>query len=162
MTTGVLGRGEAAEVAEAARRRGRCIVFTNGCFDILHVGHARLLERARAEGDLLVVGVNDDASVRRLKGGGRPHVPLADRMELLAALRAVDVVTAFGEDTPLELIGELRPDVLVKGADYALESIVGADLVQGWGGRVVRVPLASGRSTSGLTERLRSPQPPDS
>jgi rfaE bifunctional protein nucleotidyltransferase chain/domain len=131
-------------------------VFTNGVFDVLHVGHISLLEAARAEGQALVVGVNDDASARRLgKGTDRPHVPAAERARLLAALAAVDCVVVFTEETPLELIRALHPDVLVKGADYERVQIVGAAEVEGWGGRVVRVPLVPGRSTSELVRRMR-------
>jgi rfaE bifunctional protein nucleotidyltransferase chain/domain len=131
-------------------------VFTNGVFDLLHVGHVSLLEAARAEGAALVVGVNSDASVRRLgKGGDRPIVPGADRARLLAALACVDCVVLFDSDTPRALITELRPDVLVKGADYARDDIVGATEVEGWGGRVVRVALIPGYSTSELLGRLR-------
>jgi rfaE bifunctional protein nucleotidyltransferase chain/domain len=133
------------------------VVFTNGVFDLLHVGHVSLLEGARAEGAALVVGVNTDASVRRLrKGGARPLVPEGERARLLAALACVDCVVLFDEDTPLALINLLRPDVLVKGADYAREAIVGADEVERWGGRVVRVPLEPGVSTTSLLQRLRS------
>jgi D-beta-D-heptose 7-phosphate kinase/D-beta-D-heptose 1-phosphate adenosyltransferase len=132
------------------------VVFTNGVFDLLHVGHVTLLEAARAEGDALVVGINTDASVRRLgKGSDRPIVPEHERARLVAALAAVDCVVLFGEDTPLALIRALRPDVLVKGADYAPEAIVGAKDVESWGGRVVRVPLVKDQSTTGLLERLR-------
>jgi rfaE bifunctional protein nucleotidyltransferase chain/domain len=131
-------------------------VFTNGVFDLLHVGHVSLLEAARAEGAALVVGVNSDASVRRLgKGGDRPIVPATDRARLLAALACVDCVVLFDTDTPHALITELRPDVLVKGADYARDAIVGATEVEGWGGRVVRVALVPGYSTSELLGRLR-------
>ena len=139
-------------------RRGQSgpVVFTNGVFDLLHVGHVTLLEAARREGDTLAVGVNSDASVRRLaKGTDRPVVPERERARLLAALACVDCVVLFDEDTPLALIERLRPDVLVKGADYARDAIVGADQVEGWGGRVVRVPLVSGYSTTQLVERLR-------
>ncbi|PYO59668.1 MAG: D-glycero-beta-D-manno-heptose 1-phosphate adenylyltransferase [Gemmatimonadetes bacterium] len=137
------------------RQRGP-VVFTNGVFDLLHVGHVALLEAARAEGGALVVGVNSDASVRRLeKGTDRPIVPERERARLLAALACVDCVVLFDEDTPLALIERLRPDVLVKGADYARRAIVGADQVEGWGGRVVRVPLVKGASTSQLLARLR-------
>jgi len=137
------------------RQQGR-VVFTNGVFDLLHVGHVTLLEAARREGDALAVGVNSDASVRRLaKGADRPLVPEGDRARLLAALACVDCVVLFDEDTPLALIERLRPDVLVKGADYARDAIVGADQVEAWGGRVVRVPLVSGYSTTRLLERLR-------
>jgi D-beta-D-heptose 7-phosphate kinase/D-beta-D-heptose 1-phosphate adenosyltransferase len=132
------------------------VVFTNGVFDLLHAGHIALLEGARAEGAALVVGVNADASARRLgKGEGRPVVPAAARARLVAALAAVDCVVVFEEDTPLELIRALRPDILVKGADYARAAIVGADDVESWGGRVVRVPLVAGQSTTELVRRLR-------
>ncbi len=137
------------------RQRGP-VVFTNGVFDLLHVGHVTLLEAARAEGDALVVGVNSDASVRRLeKGTDRPLVPEGERARLLAALASVDCVVVFDEETPLALIQRLRPDVLVKGADYARRAIVGADQVEAWGGRVVRVPLVKGASTTQLLARLR-------
>lgn len=132
------------------------VVFTNGVFDLLHVGHVALLEAARSEGAALAVGVNSDASVRRLaKGGDRPVVPGVERARLVAALAAVDCVVLFDEDTPLALIERLRPDVLVKGADYTRDAIVGADQVEGWGGRVVRVPLVPGISTTELLTRLR-------
>jgi len=145
--------GDAARWRE--RQRGP-VVFTNGVFDLLHVGHVTLLEAARAEGDALVVAVNSDASVRRLeKGSDRPIVPERQRVRLLAALAAVDCVVLFDEETPLALIERLRPDVLVKGADYARRAIVGADQVEAWGGRVVRVPLMKGASTTQLLARLR-------
>ncbi len=132
------------------------MVFTNGVFDLLHTGHVTLLEAARAQGAALVVGVNADASARGLgKGAGRPVVPAADRARLVAALGAVECVVVFDEDTPLALIRALRPDVLVKGADYAPTEIVGAADVESWGGRVVRVPLVAGRSTTELVRRLR-------
>ena len=155
MSTGekVRAPGDAARWRE--RQRGP-VVFTNGVFDLLHVGHVTLLEAARAEGGALVVGVNSDASVRRLgKAADRPIVPGQDRARLLAALACVDCVVLFDEETPLALIKRLRPDVLVKGADYARGAIVGADQVEGWGGRVVRVPLVPGASTTALLARLR-------
>ena len=155
MSTGekVRAPGDAARWRE--RQRGP-VVFTNGVFDLLHVGHVALLEAARAEGGALVVGVNSDASVRRLgKGTDRPVVPGQERARLLAALACVDCVVLFDEETPLALIKRLRPDVLVKGADYARAAIVGADQVEGWGGRVVRVPLVPGASTTALLARLR-------
>jgi len=145
---------------EAVRWRARVpgtVVFTNGVFDLLHVGHVALLEAARAQGDALIVGVNTDASARRLgKGPGRPVVPEAERARLVAALAAVDCVVLFDEDTPLALITALRPDVLVKGADYAKDDIVGAREVERWGGRVVRVPLVEGQSSTALIARLRA------
>lgn len=131
------------------------VVFTNGVFDLLHAGHVHLLEAARREGGALIVGVNSDASARRLgKGEHRPAVAEADRARLLAALAAVDCVVVFDEDTPLELIRRLRPDVLVKGADYARHDIVGGDEVEAWGGRVVRVPVVKGKSTTDLLRKL--------
>jgi rfaE bifunctional protein nucleotidyltransferase chain/domain len=134
------------------------VVFTNGVFDLLHPGHVELLEAARGEGAALVVGVNGDASVRRLgKGEARPVAAGQARARVLAGLAAVDCVVLFDEDTPLALIQSLAPDVLVKGADYLREHIVGADWVEARGGRVVRVPLLAGYSTSALVERLRAP-----
>ena len=133
------------------------VVFTNGVFDLLHPGHVTLLETARALGNALIVGLNTDASVRRLgKGSDRPVNAEGARARLLAGLAAVDVVVLFDEDTPLELIAELAPDVLVKGADYPRERIVGADIVEARGGRVVRVPIMPGYSTTQLLERVRA------
>ncbi|HEV8701028.1 MAG TPA: D-glycero-beta-D-manno-heptose 1-phosphate adenylyltransferase [Candidatus Polarisedimenticolia bacterium] len=152
-----LTAARAVALARRLQRRGRVVVFTNGCFDLLHAGHVELLEAARAHGDFLVVGVNSDRSVRRLKGPGRPIVPLPERMEILAALRAVDCVVGFGEATPARLISRLRPDVLVKGSDYRKREIVGRDTVEALGGRVVRVPLRRGLSTSGLIRRVLRP-----
>jgi len=140
---------------EAARRRGETIVFTNGCFDLLHVGHVRGLQVMRTLGDRLVIAVNDDASVRRLKGEGRPLMPLAERMELLAALDCVDYVVAFAEDTPAGLIGRVRPHVLAKGGDYAPADIAGHDIVIADGGRVEIIDYIDGRSTTELIERIR-------
>lgn len=139
---------------DRARRAGRRIVFTNGVFDLLHVGHARYLRAARRLGDLLVVGVNSDASVRRIKGPRRPLVPARERAELLASLACVDYVVPFGADTPARLIRAVRPDVLVKGADWAAGRIVGGGAVRARGGRVVRIPLVRGRSTSALVRRI--------
>jgi rfaE bifunctional protein nucleotidyltransferase chain/domain len=138
--------------AQIARRRakGEKVVFTNGVFDLLHAGHVTLLEKARALGDCLVVGINSDASVRRLKGRGRPLASLTDRRKVLAALESVDFVTDFGEDTPQQLIRKLKPTILVKGGDYSLDQIVGRNLVA----RVVRVPFVKGRSTSALVRKI--------
>jgi len=149
----VLSARRAAAVRERLRRRGLTMVFTNGCFDLLHSGHVALLEKARSLGDALFVGVNDDRSVRRLKGRGRPIVPLRERLELLAGMRAVDGVVAFREDTPARLIARLRPDVLVKGSDYRKSEIVGRQIVEAGGGRVVRVTLRRGRSSTDLIRR---------
>ena len=137
------------------KNRGKKIVFTNGCFDILHRGHVELLVRAKGFGDILVVGINSDASVARLKGAGRPLVAEDDRSYVLAALEAVDYVVVFGEDTPLETIRALGPDVLVKGAEYGNEDIVGAQFVEEHGGRVERVPMLKGFSTTALIEKMR-------
>ena len=146
---------------DAAAWRARCagpVVFTNGVFDLLHPGHVELLEAARREGAALVVGLNSDASVRRLgKGSDRPVNGEAARARVLAALQAVDCVVLFEEDTPLRLIQALAPDVLVKGADYSRDRIVGADWIESRGGRVVRVPVVAGFSTTALVERLRAP-----
>jgi D-beta-D-heptose 7-phosphate kinase/D-beta-D-heptose 1-phosphate adenosyltransferase len=132
----------------------KIVVFTNGVFDLLHAGHVDLLERAAALGDALVVGVNSDASTRRLKGEGRPVLPEIDRVRVLAALKVVDAVVVFDEDTPEALIRRLLPDVLVKGADYAEDAIVGKDTVEARGGRVVRLPLVEGRSTSAIVKEI--------
>ena len=151
----VVAPGRAARLFARLRRRGARIVFTNGVFDLLHAGHVRLLVAARALGDRLVVGVNSDASVRRLKGRGRPIIPLAERMEMLAGLKPVDYVVPFAEATPARIIEAVLPAVLVKGSDYRKAEIVGRSTVEAGGGRVVRVPLRAGRSTSSLIERAR-------
>ncbi|TLS74181.1 D-glycero-beta-D-manno-heptose 1-phosphate adenylyltransferase [Mariprofundus erugo] len=135
---------------------GRRIVFTNGCFDLLHPGHIDYLSRARALGDALIVGLNDDDSIRRLKGESRPVNPLADRAIMLAALRSVDLVVPFSEDTPLKLISALKPDILVKGGDYEPANIVGAEVVLAAGGKVVVMPFIEGYSTTRLIRRIYS------
>jgi D-beta-D-heptose 7-phosphate kinase/D-beta-D-heptose 1-phosphate adenosyltransferase len=132
------------------------VVFTNGCFDLLHPGHVSYLDEARRLGDHLVVGVNTDASVQRLKGPGRPLVAQDDRALVVAALAAVDGVTLFDEDTPLALIEALKPDVLVKGGDYELDTIVGREAVESAGGEVRVIPFVAGHSTSELIQRIRS------
>jgi D-beta-D-heptose 7-phosphate kinase/D-beta-D-heptose 1-phosphate adenosyltransferase len=139
----------------ALRAAGKRVVFTNGCFDILHAGHARYLHEARREGDVLVVGLNSDESVRRLKGDGRPVVPQDDRAELLASLGCVDYVVVFGEDTPERIIREVEPDVLVKGEDWKDKGVVGREFVEARGGKVVLVKLLPGRSTTSIVERAR-------
>ncbi len=133
----------------------RKLVFTNGCFDLLHRGHAELLAEARSLGDMLVVGLNSDSSVKRIKGGGRPFVGEDDRAFVLLQLRSVDYVTIFDEETPLKVLEALRPDVLVKGAEYGEGEIVGETLVKGYGGRVVRIEMLEGYSTTRLVERLK-------
>jgi D-beta-D-heptose 7-phosphate kinase/D-beta-D-heptose 1-phosphate adenosyltransferase len=148
---------ELARERRAWREVGERCVLTNGCFDLLHPGHVALLEAARREGERLVVAINSDASVRRLKGEGRPLVPEAERAEALLALESVDRVVVYGEDTPLEVVKALLPDVLVKGADWALAAIVGRAEVEAAGGRVVRVATLPGRSTTAIVERIRRP-----
>ncbi len=139
---------------ERHRAAGERVVFTNGCFDLLHPGHIRYLREAAALGDLLVVAINSDASVRRLKGPRRPLQPEGERAEILDALEMVRYVTIFGEDTPLEVITALRPQVLVKGGDWAVDQIVGRDVVEAGGGRVYSLPFAPGYSTSELIRKV--------
>ena len=150
----ILSRAELIIRRREWKDNGRRVVFTNGCFDLLHPGHIRLLEQARALGDVLVVGLNSDASVRRLKGDGRPLVAEGERAEVLAALAAVDAVTIFAEATPRELIAALLPDVLVKGGDWGPDQIVGREEVEAAGGRVVVVPYLEGFSTSALIAKI--------
>jgi D-beta-D-heptose 7-phosphate kinase/D-beta-D-heptose 1-phosphate adenosyltransferase len=137
------------------KRNGQGVVFTNGCFDLLHPGHLRTLEQARALGDVLIVAINSDASVRALKGPGRPVIPQDERAEILAALAAVDYVTIFDEATPRELIARVLPNVLVKGGDWGANEIVGREEVEAAGGRVVSVPIEPGYSTTEILERAR-------
>jgi rfaE bifunctional protein nucleotidyltransferase chain/domain len=137
------------------KRNGRRVVFTNGCFDLLHPGHIRSLEHARELGDVLIVGLNSDASVRQLKGQGRPILPERERAEILAALECVDAVVIFGDLTPREVISRLLPDVLVKGGDWPSDKIVGREEVEGAGGRVVSVPVVSGYSTTDMLRKIR-------
>lgn len=147
----------AASWDDAAKRRRQMpgkVVFTNGVFDLLHPGHIDVLAAARSRGDALIVGLNTDESVRRLKGPDRPVRNQAERAYVLAALEAVDLVVLFEQDTPLELVRALRPDVIVKGGDYAVDSIVGASEVESWGGEVVVVPLTPGQSTTSIIEKL--------
>jgi D-beta-D-heptose 7-phosphate kinase/D-beta-D-heptose 1-phosphate adenosyltransferase len=159
-----MGRFYTREELVAARaewkRQGKSVVFTNGCYDILHPGHVRLLEKARALGDILILAINSDSSVRRLKGASRPLNPEQDRAELVLALQAVDAVTVFDEDTPRELIAEVLPDVLIKGADWA-HFIAGREEVEAAGGKVLSTPLEPGYSTTGIVELLltRTVQP---
>ncbi len=152
----VLTSAAASRWAGEQRAAGRRVVFTNGVFDLLHPGHTRYLADARAQGDVLVVAVNSDRSVKALaKGPDRPVTPDHERAELLAALAAVDAVVVFDEDTPQAVVEAIQPDVLVKGADWAADAIVGREVVEARGGRVVRVPLAPGYSTTAILERIR-------
>jgi rfaE bifunctional protein nucleotidyltransferase chain/domain len=144
------------ELVAALRQSGRSVVFTNGVFDILHAGHTTYLDAARALGDVLVLGLNTDESVRRLKGPERPITSELDRATVVAALRSVDHVVLFSDDTPLQLIEMILPDVLVKGGDYTRQTIVGADVVEAHGGRVVTIALVEGRSTTSIINRART------
>ena len=152
----LLSTDEAVALVQALRRDGRTVVFTNGVFDLLHPGHLRYLQSARALGDALIVGLNADASVRRNKGPGRPINDERERAEVLAGLEPVDAVVLFDDDTPAEIIRRLEPDVLVKGADWAADRIVGRDTVESRGGRVIRVTVEPGYSTSSLVQKVRS------
>ena len=145
----------AVAFVRSRRAAGARIVVTNGVFDLLHPGHVRYLAAARAEGDVLIVAINSDRSARANKGPSRPMTPEAERAELLAALAVVDAVVVFDEDTPAEIIGRLQPDVLVKGADWAADAIVGRDTVEARGGRVVRIDIEPGWSTSGIMDKIR-------
>ena len=151
----ILSRSALVNQLTEAKQSGSRVVFTNGCFDVLHTGHLHLLQRARALGDLLVVGINSDRSVKRLKGHDRPLIGEDERAELLAALSCVDYVTIFSERTPLRVITAIKPNVLVKGADYSISDVVGRDAVKRWGGRVELVPLLPGFSTTGLVESIQ-------
>jgi D-beta-D-heptose 7-phosphate kinase/D-beta-D-heptose 1-phosphate adenosyltransferase len=145
---------ELKETVQALKRAAKKIVFTNGCFDLLHIGHVRYLKAAKDEGDVLIVGLNSDRSVRLIKGPKRPLVPENERAEVLASLACVDFVTVFDEPDPLVTIRAVMPDVLVKGADWAEDAIIGRDIVERDGGRVVRIPLTEGASTSKMIENI--------
>jgi D-glycero-beta-D-manno-heptose 1-phosphate adenylyltransferase len=146
---------DASAFARAIQARGGTVVFTNGVFDLLHLGHVRYLQDARALGDALIVAVNSDRSVRAIKGPERPVNPESERAEVLAALACVDAAVIFDEDTPHQIIGAIQPDILVKGADWAAGDIIGRDVVEARGGRVVRIPLTPGLSTTELIRRVR-------
>jgi D-beta-D-heptose 7-phosphate kinase/D-beta-D-heptose 1-phosphate adenosyltransferase len=151
----IKGQADLARKIASLRRRWKKVVFTNGCFDILHLGHVKYLEKAKSLGDLLVVGLNSDASVRLIKGKGRPINSESDRAMVLASLCFVDYVTIFNDPTPERLIQKLKPDILVKGADWKTKDIVGADFVQSRGGRVARIAFVKGRSTTDLIKKMR-------
>lgn len=156
------GLAAARQLVDDLRSAGKTVAFTNGVFDLLHPGHVRYLQRARGLGDALIVGVNSDRSVRANKGPTRPITPEDERVEILLALSAVDAVVIFDEDTPHAVISALQPDVLVKGADWTEHAIVGRDVVEARGGRVVRIPVEAGHSTSAIVEKIRknTPCPP--
>ncbi|MFO8058109.1 MAG: D-glycero-beta-D-manno-heptose 1-phosphate adenylyltransferase [bacterium] len=151
----ILSKEGARRLRKLAAEQGRTVVFTNGCFDVLHAGHVDYLEAARTEGDLLIVGMNSDSSTFRIKGPDRPVVCEDDRAAVLSGLAAVDAVVVFEEDDPLALIKELQPDVLVKGSDWPEDRIIGAAEVKSRGGRVARIEMTPGRSSSGIIERIR-------
>ena len=155
MNSRVLSLEQAIVRFGPAKRNGRRVVFTNGCFDLLHPGHIQILERARALGDALIVGLNSDSSVRELKGAGRPVLPESERAEILAGLECVDAVVIFEELTPRHVIAALLPDVLVKGGDWPGDQIVGREEVEAVGGRVVSIPVVPGYSTTAILERIR-------
>ena len=153
--TKILDRQELIRARDLLRAEGRSLVFTNGCFDLLHPGHVRYLAEARALGDALVVGLNSDRSVRVLKGEGRPILNEKERAEIIAALQAVDYVIIFHEETPRELVADLLPDVLVKGGDWSIDQIVGREEVEAAGGRVISLPYLEGSSTTEIIERIK-------
>ncbi len=154
-TAGLYTMDTIGEASDAWREAGYSIVFTNGCFDLIHPGHVRYLQQARDQGDLLVLGINTDESVSRLKGPGRPILSLEERSEVLLALRCVHAIVPFAEETPLELIRRVRPHILVKGGDWAVEEIVGRDVVQANGGIVLSLPFHPGTSTTEIIRRIR-------
>lgn len=158
----ILSREEAVHRFGRDNRNGRRVVFTNGCFDLLHPGHIQSLEQARGLGDALVVGINSDAIVRELKGPGRPVIPELERAEILASLECVDAVVIFNELTPREIISALLPDVLVKGGDWPGDQIVGREEVEAAGGKVVSIPVVPGYSTTAILEKMRAPGSPAS
>ncbi len=142
------------EILKIWKKEGKKIVFTNGCFDILHIGHIRYLKKSKTYGDILVVGVNSNSSVKKIKGEGRPITPIRDRVEILAALEFIDYLVIFSQTTPARVIETLRPDVLVKGSDYKLNEIVGKDFVESTGGKVINIPLVKGKSTTALIKKI--------
>jgi D-beta-D-heptose 7-phosphate kinase/D-beta-D-heptose 1-phosphate adenosyltransferase len=150
----IITREQVSQIVSQLKREGRKVAFTNGCFDLLHIGHLELLENARKLGDILIVGLNSDDSVRRLKGPQRPINTQLDRARILAALEVVDYVVIFNEDTPLELIQTIKPDFLIKGGDYRPDAIVGSEFVESYGGKVIVFPLVRGKSTSDLINTI--------
>ncbi len=145
---------ELKKISDKLKAKGKKIVFTNGCFDLLHYGHVMYLEKAKTKGDFLIVGLNSDSSVKRIKGDKRPIVNENDRAKVIEALASVDYVVLFEEDTPYETIKILKPDILIKGADWKKNNIVGADIVKSYGGKIVTIKLAKGRSTTNLIKKI--------
>jgi D-beta-D-heptose 7-phosphate kinase/D-beta-D-heptose 1-phosphate adenosyltransferase len=154
VTEKIKAKGELRNILEGLKRSGERIVFTNGCFDILHIGHIRCLEGAKKEGDILVVALNSDRSIRSIKGPSRPFTPEGERTEVLSALACVDYVVIFDEPDPLELISFLKPNILVKGGDWTPETTIGREVVEGMGGKVVIIPHVQGVSTSTIVDRM--------
>jgi D-beta-D-heptose 7-phosphate kinase/D-beta-D-heptose 1-phosphate adenosyltransferase len=154
MTDKVKTQDELIPILDTLRKKGKKVVFTNGCFDILHVGHVRYLKEAKGYGDMLIVAVNSDSSVKSIKGDKRPIVSQSERAEVVAGLEMVDYVTMFDEDTPYNLIKKLQPDVLIKGGDWTIDKIVGRDIVEARGGKVIAIPFIEGASTTGIVERV--------
>jgi rfaE bifunctional protein nucleotidyltransferase chain/domain len=151
----ILERNALKDKLEELRKKGKKIAFTNGCFDILHVGHVRYLREAKNTADVLVLALNSDSSVRSLKGKERPLVPEQERAEIIAALEFIDFVTIFNELTPMELINYLKPDILIKGGDWAEEDVVGREEIKEWGGRVAIIPEVEGKSTTNIVEKIK-------
>jgi rfaE bifunctional protein nucleotidyltransferase chain/domain len=152
----ILERKRLKEKVEALRKNGKKIAFTNGCFDILHVGHVRYLTEARKNADILILALNSDSSVRAIKGEKRPLVPEEERAEVLAAIECIDFITIFQESTPLELINLLKPDFLIKGGDWPEDKVVGRDEIKKWGGRVIIIPEIKGKSTTNIVEKIKT------
>lgn len=154
MSKVILNRKKLVSLIKTLKKRGKKIVFTNGCYDLLHAGHVRFLKAAKKMGDVLVLALNSDASVRRIKGKNRPITPETERAELMAGLACVDIVTLFHEDDPYNIIKDIKPDVLVKGGDWALDKIIGADVVEANGGRVRNIKYLKGKSTTNIIKRV--------
>ena len=150
----VLDISQLSSIVDSLKQAGKRIVFTNGCFDIIHVGHVRYLKEARSLGDVLVVGLNSDESVRAIKGMNRPIVPQGERAEVLSSLRDVDYVVIFNEPDPYNTIAALRPDILVKGGDWSIENIIGRDIVESYGGKVCSIPFIEGASSTNIIESI--------
>ena len=154
MTDKIKTQDELKPILDKLKKEGKKVVFTNGCFDILHVGHIRYLKEAKGYGDILIVAVNSDLSVKSIKGDKRPIVSQSERAEVVAALEMVDYVTMFDEDTPYNIIKKLQPDVLIKGGDWTIDKIIGRDIVEARGGKVIAIPFIEGASTTGIVERV--------